>query len=446
MRQPGIFGQMVWDTYTLVLFGFRTPSDTKQDAITTALDQAALKLFEAYPFLAGQVIKEGRSSTNSGTYRIVPYAPHQGKSPVRPKDCTELCPSYDEIVSADAPFSLLDGEVLSPMKGMGYAYPEGTVMPVFIVQANFIRGGVLICFASAHNALDMNGQGVVIRQFATALRGEDFDPTLVAAGNQDADGIVPPLKEGEIALGHEELLQASSLNAAGGPPPGQPGDAPWRYWRVPQEKVVELKKLASESSNRVSTNDSVTAFFLQRLTAVRIKGGRVDKAENVQCLRAVDGRKMLKPPVPEGYLGHLVGLASTALPAEQVQTNPVSYVASALRESLLKVDDHYIRSLATLISRTEDKTTIFYPAQCQPGKDVLISSWAQMSLAHCDFGPLLGTPDFIRRPRLVEVPDLAYVMPRTKKGDLDLAASLRNVDVQGLQEDEVWNSYVQLIG
>lgn len=430
----------------MVLLGFRTPRETTQEAITTALDQAALKLLEAYPFLAGQVVKQGRSNTNSGTYRIVPYPPHQGKSPVRPKGCTEICPSYDEIVHANAPFSMLDGEVLCPMKGMGYAYAEGTVMPVFIIQANFIRGGVLICFASQHNALDMNGQGVVIRQFAAAARGEDLDPAVVAAGNQDADGIVPPLKQGEVGLAHEELLQASTLNVAGGPPPGQPGDAPWTYWRITHEKVAELKKLASESSSRVSTNDAVTAFYLQRLTSVRVEGNRVDKAENVQCLRAVDGRKMLNPPVPEGYLGHLVGLASTALPAGQVQSETLPYVADAIRQSLLKVNDHYIRSLATLISNTEDKTTIFYPARLQPGKDVLISSWAQMDLAHCDFGHSLGTPDFVRRPRLVEVPDLAYIMPRTKHGDLDLAASLRNVDIQGLEQDPVWKSYTQLIG
>jgi hypothetical protein len=341
---------------------------------------------------------------------------------------------------------MLDGDILCPMKGMGHAYGAATVQPVFIIQANFVRGGLLLCFASQHNALDMNGQGVMIRQFAAAARGEPFDPEYVAAAIQDADTVVPLLKEGEVALGHEELRKPSSLTADGAPPAGEPGLAPWIYFRFPQEKLVELKKLASAGSTWVSTNDALTAFYLQRLTAVRIASGRLDRAEVVRCLRAVDGRRVLKPRVHEGYPGHLVGLATTELTAGDVLEGPLSSVASKIRQSVMTVDDHYIRSLATLIQNTEDKTTIFYAARMRPGKDILISSWAQMDLATCAFGPLLGTPDFVRRPRLVEVPQLAYVMPKTKHGDMDLGACLPRDDFSALEKDIEWKKYTQLIG
>lgn len=85
------------------------------------------------------------------------------------------------------------------MKGMSYRYDENTELPVFIVQANFVKGRLLLCFASMHNALDMNGQGIVMKMFATAARGEDFDAALIAAGKQDADTMVPLLRPGEEA-------------------------------------------------------------------------------------------------------------------------------------------------------------------------------------------------------------------------------------------------------
>ncbi|KAK7888238.1 hypothetical protein LTR67_009115 [Exophiala xenobiotica] len=446
MRQPGIFGQLVWDCYTVGLLGFRTTPNASRKSITAKLDHAALTLLGAFPFLTGQVVKEGRSTTNSGMYCIVPYAPHDGRSPVRVKDCSDLCPSYDEIMQANAPFSMLDGDILCPMKGMGYRYDERTVQPVFIVQANFIHGGLLLCFASMHQALDMNGQAVLIRLFAAAARGEELDPEMVAMGNRDANGIVPPLKNDEVALEHEEFRQPSSLTPSAPPPHLEPGTAPWKYWRFRRDKLIELKTLAAESSPLVSTNDAVTAFYLQRLTTARIDAGRLDKTDEVRCLRAVDARRSLVPSVPEGYLGHLVALGVTELPAAKVQQEALSSVAGAIRQSILKVDDHYVRSLATLIANTADKTTIFYTARLRPGKDVCVSSWAQIKIENFDLGEPLGKPDFFRRPRLSEVPDLAYIMPRTKDGDMDLATSLFRDDVSGLQNDAVWMKYVEFIG
>ncbi|KAF3069450.1 hypothetical protein CFAM422_007401 [Trichoderma lentiforme] len=57
LRQPGIFGQLGWDTYTVVVLGFPDQPGVQQDEVMAALDKAAIKLLEAYPFLAGQVVK-----------------------------------------------------------------------------------------------------------------------------------------------------------------------------------------------------------------------------------------------------------------------------------------------------------------------------------------------------------------------------------------------------
>jgi hypothetical protein len=410
------------------------------------LDKSALRLLEAYPFLAGQVVKHGQTSSNSGTYEIIPYPPHQNKSPVRRKDCTELCPSYEQILKANAPFAMLDGDVICPMKGMGYAYDESVERPVFIVQANFVKGGLLLCFASMHNALDMNGQGVAIKMFATAGRDEELDRVLVEEGNKEAEAIVPPLKPGEALLEHASMRRPSTLG--GGGAHGSGGQAPWVYWGFSSDSLAELKKQASSGRSWVSTNDAITAFFMQRLTAVRIAGGRVDHKEDITCFRAVDLRRVLNPPVHQGYLGHLAGLADTPWStAQELADSSLADTALKLRTSLGEVDDHYARSLATLISNTEDKTTIFYAANKKAGKDVLISSWAQLSwLPECNFGPGLGCPDFVRRARLPDLPDLSYIMPKTRKGDMALGASLFHEDFVDLANDPVWRQYVQLIG
>jgi trichothecene 3-O-acetyltransferase len=436
---------MCWDTYTLVLLGFPHRPGKPRDEVMALLDSSAKKLLEAYPFLAGQVVVRGRTTTSSGKYEIIPYPPHQIGTPVRRKDCTELCPSYQEILEADAPFSMLDGSILCPMRGMGFAYEAGTELPVFIVQANFVKGGIILCFGSMHNALDMNGQGIVLRMFAQAGRGESFDPKVVEIGNRDADIIFPLLGPDEKMLPHENMRRPSTLTPSG---PLPSVSAPWTYWRFPAKKLEELKKTASSGRTWVSTNDAITAFFVQRLTAARVAAGRLPPTEDVHLYRAVDGRSALRPPVDPAYLGHLVVVAETSWDhAQAAVDSTLADVAVEVRDSLKQVDDYFVRSLATLIDSMEDKSTIFYGVNSKVGRDFLISSWAQLHwLATCDFGPGLGNPDFVRRANLEEVPILAYIMPKDNKGNMHLAASLFPGDFDLLVKDEQWRKYTDLVG
>jgi len=447
LRQPGIFGQLCWDTYTLILLGFPDRPGSSRDQVLATLDSAALRVISALPSLAGQVVNRGRTPTNSGTYEIIPYPPHENKSPVRRKDCTEICPSYQEILKADAPFFMLDGDILCPMKGMGYAYGPETEFPVFIVQANFIKGGLLLCFACMHNALDMNGQGTVLNMFAAAARGEELPPTLLAVENLDADSIVPLLKPGESSASHEIMRRPSTLTASQSPT-GPPKALPWNYWRFTSDGLAQLKKAASSGSDWVSTNDALTAFLIQRLTVVRVAAGRLAADEEVHLQRAVDSRSVLNPRVPDGYLGHLVSLADTKWStAQQICDSSFADLAVKVRVSLREVDDHFVRSLATLIKNTEDKTTIFYGAQAKPGRDFIFSSWAQLHwLSSCDFGPGLGTVDFVRRARLPGVPDLTYIMPKNHKGDMHIAACMFAEDFVDLVNDKQWREFAELVG
>ena len=80
-----------------------------------------------------------------------------------------------------------------------------------------------------------------------------------------------------------------------------------------------------------------------------------------------------------------------------------------------------------------------------PQMDIMPSSWADLGLYSINFGGL-GLPGFVRRPRLSEIMSLAYLMPRTREGDWDLAISLMTEDVEALERDEVFGGLVERIG
>jgi hypothetical protein len=451
MYELGIFDQIPsLRAYTVV--SLLWPIDNaSRDKVVTALENASLTLTKSFPFLAGQVINEkqkGTEDTSSGTFRIADYEPHDGQPPIRVKDCTNLCPPYEEFRKAKAPISMLDGNILSPMKGLPHYYDGSEPLPVFVLQANLINGGLILTSACTHNALDMNGQGQVLRLLAQTLRGENFSEAQLRDGNVDRAKVIPLLKPEEKPLAHEKLRCPSSLsNPAFG---GSPNPAPWKLFNFPGHKLVELKAAAAKECGPgkdvpwISTNDALTAFLWQRTLAVR--SARLGKDAESTLVRASDARRSLDPPISERYMGHCVACTHSTGPVHKVVEEPISTIAAEIRKSRNGIDDHHIRSIATLLNSLEDKTTFAYGAKFNPDTDLMVSSWAELRLYQSSFGPLLGKPEFIRRPLLTELESLVYLMPRTDDGGIAVAMSMREDDAKALMEDEVWQYYTEMIG
>jgi hypothetical protein len=314
LKVIGPFGHIV-PTYTLLTLGFPVQEESQQGTIIEVLENAANDIIEAYPWLAGQVITECATETSTGTFKIVRYPPHEGKSRfIHRKDCRDLCPSYQDLVEPRAPSSMLDGSVLSPAYGFANMYPDHVTKPVTIMQANFIRGGLLLTVATYHSVMDANGNEQFIRQFARLCCGGKLSEEYIRWGNADQDTIVPPLKEGED-VNTEMMLSIRKPSSLGDPSPIWPPPVSsesgntWRTFRFSPSRIAELKVKASMPEEKyhvpyVSSNDAITAFIWLGISIARSAG----HAENTstRLIRAVSTRRRLKPPVHEGYMGHLL--------------------------------------------------------------------------------------------------------------------------------------------
>ena len=130
--------------YTIITLGFSLGDGSD---IQSILDRAANEIVDSFPWLAGQVVVEKPAEdnlTSSGTFKIIEYKPHEGKSKfLHVKDCKDLCPSFAELVKSRAPASMLDGSVICPAYGAPSRYPEDIIKPVVIMQASLIKGGLL---------------------------------------------------------------------------------------------------------------------------------------------------------------------------------------------------------------------------------------------------------------------------------------------------------------
>lgn len=445
----GPLGQIT-PTYTLVTLGFPLGNESQQAPVISTLEKAAEKLIQAYPWLAGQAVIEGFGEGSSGTYRIVRYEPHEAKSRfVHVKDCTELCPAYADLVKARAPCSMLDGSILSPAYGFVNNYPRHVVKPVCIMQANFVKGGLLLTICTFHCVMDANGNAQLIRQFARLCRGEQLLEEYIYWGNADQTTIVQPLNPGQEPLSFDEIRAPSALDAAEPAWPPPPSKGTWRSFRFPRASVTVLKteaaKLCSPHSDvkYISSNDAVSAFLWLRIAAAR--STHLPKGGKTALIRAVNGRKRLDAPIHEGYMGHAVMCTFTTVTLEEALTEPLSAIAIKVRRDLGQVNDHTMRSFFHLLQNEKDKTTINYGAGMNGGADVMLSSWASQKLYDASFGDILGKPDFVRRPKLPDALSLGYLMPLTREGDVDLIISLSDQDFEALQADTKWREFVECL-
>jgi hypothetical protein len=64
-------------------------------------------------------------------------------------------------------------------------------MPVFLVQATFIVGGLILTINGQHQALDMTGQGLMIDMLSKASKGEAFTSKELADYNPDRCNMIP---------------------------------------------------------------------------------------------------------------------------------------------------------------------------------------------------------------------------------------------------------------
>ena len=449
-KELGPLGQLT-PTYTLITLGFPLEDESQQAPVVATLEKAAEDIIQVYPWLAGQVINEGSGDGNTGTYKIVRYEPHEASSRfIHVKDCTDLCPSYADLVKARAPCSMLDGSILSPAYGFGNMYPSDVVKPVCIMQANFVNGGLLLTICTFHCVMDANGNDQFIRQFAGLCHGEKPSEEYIHWANADPHTIVPPLKPGQEPLSLENIRKQSELSATGSTWPPPPSEGLWRSFRIPRASISALKaeasKLCSPDSDikYISANDAVSTFLWIRIAAAR--SAHLPKDSNTALLRAVNGRRKVDPPIHEGYMGHAVMCSSTSVPLKEALDEPLSALAIKVRRDLGQINDHAMRSFFRLLQTEKDKTTINYGARMNLEADIMLTSWVAQKLYDASFGDILGKPDFVMRPKLPDALSLCYLMPQSRQGDIDVVMALSNQDFEALQADAKWRELVEFLG
>ncbi|EEP82064.1 hypothetical protein UREG_06929 [Uncinocarpus reesii 1704] len=450
-----ILGQLpLLQIYTQICLCYAVADASSHPRIITTLTNGLERLSASFPWLAGHVVNEGSSENSSGIFKIKPLAK---PPPLVVKDLRNdpSMPTMDALRHAEFPFAMLDEKVIAPRKTIPGSpdEPAFDTMPVFLLQATFISGGLLLMFVGQHGAMDMTGQGQVIDLFSKACRNEPFTPEELSSGNLDRRHVIPWLDNPYISDSDAAQQQPVKPPSHGDQPAPFPATTPpkctWAYFIFSSRSLVALKALATSASSPpsgfISTDDALSAFIWQSISRARLP--RLEPTTKSTITRAVDIRRYFN--IPQMYPGVAQNLNYHTSTLQKLIEQPLGAVASQFRSAVdPKTSDieYRTRALATLISRTPDKNTVSITANIDPSTDLMLSSWAKLDCYELDFNLGLDKPEAVRRPRLDPFDGLIYLMPKSRDGEIAVAIGLRDEDLDRLKADEEFNKYGRYIG
>lgn len=153
-----------WSFYTQICFCYAATNGLSRTAVVETLKIGVQRLSSNFPWLAGQIVQHVESEDKSAVFKVVPY---ESIPRLVVKDLTtdESAPTMQGLIKARFPFSMLKEELIRPRMTIagGSGETSADPAPVLLLQANFVRGGLLLSIVACHGAMDMLGQVHVIR-------------------------------------------------------------------------------------------------------------------------------------------------------------------------------------------------------------------------------------------------------------------------------------------
>ena len=440
-----IFGQTEAAAVTTpFIFVYPLPDPTALPTILASLEQGLQRLAEAFPWTAGKIVRDA----NSGLYQIqsqdsrpsVILTDHRGKSGV---------PTFQQLESADFPIALLDEEFFSAIRVLP-GTPDEDRSRVLTVHINQLDGGLVVNLIANHQALDGTGQDQIAYLLDKACHDIPYTDEELRIGNMQRRNIVKLLPD-EWQPPADTPYLPRSTSSTGAPAAVNDSKAPpvavWANFAFSGQAQVDLKKESSRqiASGYISTNDALNALIWQSIA--RARSARLPPETKCTLGRAIDPRRYCD--IPTTYPGYISNFAYSTRTLASLSSAQLVELASELRAAIDPDRANLgqaTRELATLMHRAENKSTVSVAANLDLDSGIMLSSWTHLRCYSFDFNLGLGKPVAFRRPRMVPVPSLMYLLPRRTDGEVVLCICLRSDDLDALKEDSSFNSYARFIG
>ncbi|TGJ81500.1 hypothetical protein E0Z10_g7262 [Xylaria hypoxylon] len=439
---------------------------TTNSQAVSALSRGLSGLAQDVPYILSQVVSD-KSGTGSGVVISTPC-----------HNVEDIFSSHD--LSASINYATLKAGCFAPGAFQTHEMvPPGSLPPypvspaVFLARASLVNGGLILCVAVHHIVTDITGYDAILKIWAAHCRDGSsrnirFDPSWM-----NRDPLFSELESSPDLASMPDLLHTITpeepVRAAGR---SQAVGTGRKYYQTaifyfPQQHLRVLKDdvneyiASQEPESWVSTSNILASLLWSAIIEAQdhsyLDTNKVVTAEDTRISTLsfpVQFRPVLRPPLPQDFLGAAFLMTNARLPhkdvrlisynskstargqepkpapqvgagadvpANSVDIPVLAEVALAIRRSIQRIDDAAVRGVLAYLeahpgTNPEAPIILGPPRYDAGGSGTSVVSWANQCVYELNWGGAVGRCDAVRLPKMGNKRD-PIVLPRMPSFD-----------------------------
>lgn len=363
--------------------------------------------------------------------------------------------TYAGLKSKNFPLSAFDAEILC--RRSVWALP-GEKLPISLVQANFIDGGLILTWCIFH----MVGDGTTFYTWAKVwaeecrrAQGLEIAEPIQLPGAifSDRERVMKPSGRNQGLLKDHPEYTLSSATPDVALRKMLSSDHRGQVFYFSPESLASLKAEASPENAKqhsdqqwISTNDALSALLWRTVMAVQWPLDSLDGNPISVFNIAIDGRERTDPPIHQSTLGCFLEYVAVKAPIREILSSAnLADLAILIRKAIQRADNQFTDDVITLVEKLEDVNQLFPTAFLDvPGSHCVQTSWVKFDLYSLDWGSLLGGRiDSVRAPHVGVINGLQVVLPVLPDGGIEVIVGVEASCLDRLLHEPLWTKFAK---
>ncbi|XP_024198128.1 shikimate O-hydroxycinnamoyltransferase isoform X1 [Rosa chinensis] len=296
---------------------------------------------------------------------------------------------------------------------------------LLVVQITYLKcGGVVLGIGFEHCVADGFSALHFINAWSDMARGLDLaippnlDRTLLRAREPPQ-----PLLHHNHHVEYQPAPLPTTEATAGADPDYETATATTvSIFKFTKEHINILKAKSSNDDGNSSMKYTSYEVFAAHVWRCACKARELADDQETQFHIAANGRSRLQSPIPPGYFGNVIFCGAPTAFAGDIISKPIGYAASCIHNTLVRMDDDYLRSALDYLELQQSHrhlSDFARGAHYWKCPNLGITSWVTLPIYDADFR--WGRPIFVGRGKILHE-GKAYTIPKAgNDGSFSLA-------------------------
>lgn len=429
---------------------------TDIEAVTTRLAVSVNRTVAHLPILAGTVQpiesndQSGRLEVKVRLDQINNFEAH-----VKHHGATAHLPSYQELSTIGMPPSELIREEFTPHADN--PNPEGS--PVFAIQANFIRGGLILVLYLHHSVADIHGLARIMRDMSSDIPRRELTDGDLRADSLEQSRLRDRLSGSrgvKVDLAAQPEYNEHITDEENGAPDLQTLRGCCCILGFNLNLIDGTKSLVNERSHPYHKESEIPISGYNCLVAILWEAlirastqGPPDEQQTSTLITPVNVRHKIDPPLSDEFFGnagvHACAKSAVLHLGMPYELTNLSHIARAIRTSTANITERDVRTAIAAINKREGTLENCIPTH-NVDTTLVITSWADLPLDEAHLGLGLGKPQWGRKLGRTQSMYGCIVLPvKREEGTWEVTVHLSENAMARLLRDEGLMKFVKWV-